>query len=258
MTISSAASPSWRRSKGASDPPASAGGDDGDGEHHQERHDDAGQDAGHEEGADRDVGHHAVDDEGQRRREDRAEGGGGGGDADGGLDRVAVVLHRLDLDGADAGGVGERGAGHAGEDHRADDVHLRETALHPADEGDGEGVDAPGDAGDVHQVAGEDEEGDGEEREALDAGDHPLRHDDVGGDAGDEEVEAGGDEHGDGDRHADQHQDEEGADEEGHPLTPRCCRRRRGARGWNSRGASSPRATWMARRSISTKAAKTL
>ena len=146
-----------------------------DGEHHQQRHHDAGQDAGHEQRADRDVGHHAVDDEGQRRREDRPERRGGGGDADRGLDRVAVVLHRLDLDRADAGGIGDRRARHAGEDHRADDVHVGEAALHPADEREREVVDAVGDAGDVHQVAGEDEERHGEQREALDAGDHPLR-----------------------------------------------------------------------------------
>ena len=58
-----------------------------------------------------------------------------------------------------------------------------EPALHPADKRDGEGIDAARDAGDVHQVAGEDEEGHGEQREALDAGDHALGHDDVGRDA---------------------------------------------------------------------------
>ncbi len=103
---------------------------------------DAGQDAGHEQRADRDVGHGAVDDEGQGRREDRPERGGRGGDADGGLDPIAVVLHGLDLDRADAGGVGDRGARHAREDHRAEDVDLRQAALHPADERQREVVDA--------------------------------------------------------------------------------------------------------------------
>ena len=40
-------------------------GEDGDGNHHQHGHDDAREDAGHEQGADGDIGHHAVDDEGQ-------------------------------------------------------------------------------------------------------------------------------------------------------------------------------------------------
>ncbi|MGY4439628.1 hypothetical protein ACVW04_002410 [Bradyrhizobium sp. LM2.3] len=65
-----------------------------------------------------------------------------------------MVLHRLDLDGAEAGGIRDRGAGHAGEDHRADDVDVAETAAHPADQRNGELVDAPGDAGDVHEIAG--------------------------------------------------------------------------------------------------------
>ena len=147
--------------------------------HHEQRHDDARDHPAEEERADRDVRHHAVDDEGQRRRDDRPERRRGGGDADRELGRVAVVLHGLDLDRAEAGGVGDRRAGHAREDHRADDVHLREPALHPADERDREAIDAAGDAGDVHEIAGEDEERHGEKREALDAGDHALGHDDV-------------------------------------------------------------------------------
>ena len=57
---------------------------------------------------------------------------GGRGDADREFGVVAVILHRLDLDGAEAGGIGDRGARHAGEDHRADDVDVREPAAHPA------------------------------------------------------------------------------------------------------------------------------
>ena len=102
---------------------------------------------------------------------------------------VAVVLHRLDLDGAETGGVGDRRPRHAGEDHRADDVDVAEAALHPADERNREAVDATGHAGDVHQIAGQDEERHRQQRKALDAGDHALRQRDVGRDAGDEDVE---------------------------------------------------------------------
>ena len=131
-----------------------------------------------------------------------------------------MVFHRLDLDRADAGGIGKRCTRHAGENHRADDVHLRETALHPADKRQREGIDAPGDAGDVHEVAGEDEERHREQRKALDASDHALRGNDVGRDAIENEVEQRGNRHRYGDGHADEHQDEKGSDQKKHGLFP--------------------------------------
>ena len=112
------------------------------------------------------------------------ERGGGRGDADRKLGASSHGPHRLDLDGAEARGIGDRGAGHAGKDHRADDVDVAEAAAHPADQRDREIVDAAGDAGDVHQVAGEDEERHREQRKALDAGDHALRQRHVGRRAG--------------------------------------------------------------------------
>jgi hypothetical protein len=69
-----------------------------------------------------------------------------------------VILHRLDFDGAEARGVRDGGAGHAGKDHRTDDIDVTEAAAHPAHQRDRELVDAPGDSGDVHEVAGQDEE----------------------------------------------------------------------------------------------------
>ena len=65
---------------------------------------------------------------------------------------VAVILHRLDLDGAEPSGVGDRGAGHAGKNHRAEDVDMREPATHPAAGRDSEIVDAVGDAGGIHRL----------------------------------------------------------------------------------------------------------
>ncbi len=78
----------------------------------------AGDDAGQEQLADRDVGRHAVDHHRQRGRDDRADGGGRRGDRCRGLRLVAGLLHRADLDRAGAGGVGHGRADHAGEDHR--------------------------------------------------------------------------------------------------------------------------------------------
>ncbi len=147
--------------------------------HHEQRHHDAGDDAAEKQRADRDVRHHSVDHERQRRRDDRPERRGCGGDADGELGRVAVILHRLDLDRAETGGIRDRGARHAGEDHRADDVHVREPAAHPARERHREIVDAVGDAGRVHQVAGEDEERHREQRKRVDAACHAMQDHEV-------------------------------------------------------------------------------
>ena len=124
--------------------------------------------------ADRRVGLHAVDHHRQRRRDDRPERRRRRRDADREFRRVAVVLHRLDLDRAEAAGVGDRRARHPGEDHAAEHVDVAEAALEPADQRQREVVDAVGDAGRVHQVAGEDEERHGEQREAVDAADHPV------------------------------------------------------------------------------------
>jgi hypothetical protein len=76
-----------------------------------------------------------------------------------------VVAHRLDLDGAQPRGIADGGAGHPREDHGAHDVHVAEAALHPADQGEREGVDAVRDACRVHQVSGEDEERHRQQRE---------------------------------------------------------------------------------------------
>ncbi len=163
------------------------------------------------------------------------ERGGGRGDAHGELLRVAVVAHRLDLDRAEPRRVGDRRAGHAGEDHRADDVDVAEAALHPADQRQREVVDAVGDAGVVHQVAGEDEERHGEQREAVDAADHPVDDDHRRRGAGQPDVDERGARHRDGDRDAGHHQREEHREQRARQLAPpetRCARRPpRGPRG---------------------------
>ena len=120
-----------------------------------------------------------------------------------------MILHRLDFDGAEACGIGDRGARHAGKDHRANDIDVAEAAAHPAHQRDRELVDAPRHAGDVHQIAGQNEERHRQQRKALDAGDHALRQRHVGRDAGDENINQRRYRHGQRDRQADQHQQQE-------------------------------------------------
>ena len=133
---------------------------------------------------------------------------------DGELGRVAVVLHRLDLDRAEAAGVGDRGAGHAGEDHAAHDVDVPEPALQPADQREREVVDAVGDPGGVHQVAGEDEERHREQREAVDAADHAVDHGERGNRPRDPDVQQRGERHRHRDRQAGHQRGQEAAEEE--------------------------------------------
>ena len=257
MKISRAAEPSCGQENGASLPQPLLVGEIGHGRHHEQGHDDAGNHAAEKQRADRDVRHHAVDHERQRRRDDRAERRGGRGHADGELGGVAVILHRLDFDGAEAGGIGDRGAGHAGKDHRADDIDVAEAAAHPAHQRDREFVDAARHAGDVHEIAGQNEERHGQQRKALDAGDHALRQRHVGRDAGDENVDQRRYRHGERDRKADQHQQQKSPKQQQHRLTLPFRRMRRGAPGSNSPAASSrPRSGSSARTSARSRAAR--
>jgi hypothetical protein len=151
----------------------------GDIEHQDHRHQHAGDQPAGEKLADRDVADDAENDHGQRWRNDRADGRGRRGDADRELVLVAMVAHGLDLDGTEAAGIGDRGSRHAGEDDRADHVHMAEAALHPAHRRDCEVVDAVGNPGRVHQVAGQDEERHGEQGKRIDAAGHPVEHHEV-------------------------------------------------------------------------------
>ena len=87
-----------------------------------------------------------------------------------------MVLHGLDLDGAQACRIGNGGAAHAREDHRADHVDMTQTTFEPAHQGQCVVVDAVGDARVVHQVTGQDEEGHGQQRKAVNARDHAVDH----------------------------------------------------------------------------------
>jgi hypothetical protein len=132
-----------------------------------------------------------------------------GGDADRELGRIAMVLHGLDLDRAQPRGVGDGGAAHAGEDDRSHDIDMPEAALEPADQREREVVDAVGDAGVVHQVAGEDEEGHRQQREAVDAADHAVHHGERRQLAADQDVDQRAAGHRDGHRDATGHHQQE-------------------------------------------------
>ena len=79
----------------------------------------------------------------------------------------ALLLHLRDQERADAGGVGRGGARDAGEEHADQDVDVAEPARQMADHGPGEVDQAIGDAGRVHQVGGQQEEGDGQQHEGV-------------------------------------------------------------------------------------------
>jgi hypothetical protein len=151
----------------------------GHGGHHEKAHDDPRDHAGEKKLTYGDAGHHSIDDERQRRRNDGAERRRGGGHADGKIDRIAVVLHRLDLDRAQPGCVGDRRSRHAGEDHRADDVHVPEPALQPAHQRQREVVDAVGNSRGIHQIAREDKERHREQRERVYAAVHAVDDDEI-------------------------------------------------------------------------------
>ncbi len=185
----------------------------GDGQHHQHGHHQTRQDPGQEQLPDRDVRHHPVDHERQRRRDDRPERRRRGGHANREFLGVPVVAHRLDLDRAEARRVGDRRSGHASEDHGPDDVHVTEPALHPADQRQREVVDPVRDAGVVHQVAGEDEERHGEQREAVEAADHPVDDHHRRRASRQPDVDQRCARHRDGDRNAGHHQREERGEE---------------------------------------------
>ena len=86
---------------------------------------------------------------------------------DGEEPRVALLDHLRDHHRADRGGVGDRRARDAAEHRRGEDVDQREAAADEADEDLGEVDDALRHAAFGHDAAGEDEERDREQREAV-------------------------------------------------------------------------------------------
>jgi|GEM_PF-4556589 len=91
-----------------------------------------------------------------------------------------MVAHGFDFDRSEPAGVGHGRTRHASEDHRGDNVDVAKPAAQPSYGCDCEVENAICDAGRVHQIAGEDEERDSQQREAVDATRHPMQHHEVG------------------------------------------------------------------------------
>ncbi|MPM13103.1 hypothetical protein SDC9_59458 [bioreactor metagenome] len=149
-------------------------GQNGEGGHHPQTHDDAGKKARHEEPGHGDPGDGSVEDEGDARRDHRPDHGGRRHEGGGDRRVIAVVHHGLVLDLSEPRRVGHGGSGHTREDDAGDDVHLAQAPGNVPHHGAREAEDAPGDAAGVHEVAGEDEEGNGQEGEARGAEVHPV------------------------------------------------------------------------------------
>ena len=93
------------------------------------------------------------------------DGAGGDGHREAGV--VALLAHGGIDERAFAGGVGGGGAGDAGEEHRDHHVDVGEAAAAVADHRLRADRRAVGDAGRVHQVGGEQEEGHGQQDEGV-------------------------------------------------------------------------------------------
>ena len=141
--------------------------EDIDDDHDPDAHQHAGNHAAEEQLADRHLGQRAIDHHRDRRRDHRADGRGRGDDGAGEGLVEAAVLHRLDLDDAQAHRFGKGRTGHAGKQHRGKNADVREAAAHVADHRAGEAENPVGHAAGVHQVSGEDEERDRQQRETT-------------------------------------------------------------------------------------------
>ena len=182
---------------------------DDEAEHHRE--DDARHDAGDQHVADRDLREHAVDHEHHRRRNDRAEHAAIGGEARREGLVVALLLHLRHHDLRHDRDLRGRRSQDRGDEHVGEDVDVGEPALQRADERHRHVDDAPGDAAAVHDLADQDEERNGDQAVAVDAAEQLER---IGLEqhriAGCRDVDEAGEAQAEADRHADQHDRDEG------------------------------------------------
>src|SRR5690606_2913224 len=109
----------------------------------------------------------------------------------------------------------------SGEHHGCNDIDGGKTATDAADDELGETDNLLGQVCGIHQVAGEDEEGDGEQDKLIDPGNHALRerqHEiEI---AGDQEVEQRRQPEAECDRYADGEKDAEADQVDCHGLSP--------------------------------------
>ena len=143
---------------------------------HADRDQQARQQAGDEEGADRDAFVlQRVDDHDDRRRDDRPDDRRGGGQRGGVGAVVAGLVHHADHHRARTRGVGQRRARDAREERQPDHVGVAQAAALVADELAREAQQHLGQRAAAHQLGGEDEERHRHQRKAVDAGEGFLQ-----------------------------------------------------------------------------------
>ncbi len=103
------------------------------------------------------LGHHRVKHHAGAGRNNRPQAGRRARDRRGEIVVKALILHGLQLDGADSAGIGQRAAGHAGENHAAEDVDMTQTAGDMPDQRVAEIKNARCHAAGVHNRAGQHE-----------------------------------------------------------------------------------------------------
>ena len=176
----------------------------------QERRDDPA----HEKLGDRhrSAGGQRIDDHVVRGRQQQRLQRAGNGDIDGEQARIAVADHLRNHHRAHRSGIGHGRAGDAAEQGGGDDVHQRHPAANETHEHLGEIDQALGHASHRHDGAGENEEGDREQREAAHAARH-FEHDRFQRNAGPQRCEDGGEPERVRDGHAGEARHGEAADE---------------------------------------------
>ena len=146
-------------------------------DHEGKAHQHARNNPADQQGADRDPDGGAVDHHQDRGRDHDSHGRRAGGEAH----REALVITALHHRGmeyrAERGGVRRARARHARQQHADDDVDVRQSPAQVADHRHRERDQPFRYAADVHHAAGEEEERQREQREAVDAVEHLLhRH----------------------------------------------------------------------------------
>ena len=186
-------------------------------DHQRQAEHQARDDAGDEQVRDRDraAGRERIDHRVVRGRDQQRLQRARDGDVHGEQPRIAGLDHLRDHHRADRRGVGDRRARDAAEHRRGEDVHQREAAADEADEHLGEVDEARRHAAFGHDAAGEDEERDRQQREIVHAV-GGLEHDGFERQVDPQRREDRREAERIGDRHAEQAQHAEAADENEH------------------------------------------
>ena len=135
-------------------------------------HEDRRDDGGREQGAGRHCGDRRVHDCWNAGRHDRADERRARAQADREFGRVALLPHVVDLDRADARGIGQRRAAHPRKAEADRDVDVRETGSERTEHEERGVVQPIGDLGSCCHGSDQDEEGHGQQWPAVD----PLHH----------------------------------------------------------------------------------